>query len=45
MSTIDILKKELGLLTGEMNRCKNAKIKKQILNDIRLIQSAIQNLL
>lgn len=45
MSTIDIFKKELALLTGEMNRCKNAKIKKQILNDIRLIQSAIQNLL
>jgi hypothetical protein len=45
MSTIDIFKKELKLLTGEMDRCRNTKIKKQILNDIRHIQSAVQNLL
>ncbi|KAF0818927.1 MULTISPECIES: hypothetical protein [unclassified Cytobacillus] len=45
MSTIDIFKKELTLLIAEMDRCKNAKIKKQILNDIRHIQSAVQNLL
>lgn len=45
MNTIDIFKKELALLTDEMDRCKNAKIKKQILNDIRLIQRAVQNLL
>ncbi|MBN8201593.1 hypothetical protein [Bacillus sp. NTK034] len=45
MSTIDIFKKELLLLTGEMDRCKNVKIKKQIFNDILLIQNAVQNLL
>ncbi|MEK3818706.1 MULTISPECIES: hypothetical protein [Cytobacillus] len=45
MSTIDIFKKELLLLKSEMNRCKNEKIKKQIFNDILLIQNAVQNLL
>ncbi|WP_166672525.1 MULTISPECIES: hypothetical protein [Cytobacillus] len=45
MSTIDIFKKELVLLNGELNRCKNARIKKQIFNDILLIQNAVQNLL
>jgi hypothetical protein len=45
MSTLDIFKKELNLLTVEMQRCNNSRIKNQILSDILLIHNAVIDLL
>ncbi|WP_197205123.1 hypothetical protein [Cytobacillus firmus] len=45
MTTLDIFMKELNLLTVEMQRCTNTKIKEQILNDILLIHNAVKDLL
>lgn len=45
MTTLDIFMKELNLLTVEMQRCNNTKIKEQILNDILLIHNAVKDLL
>ncbi|MBY6052226.1 hypothetical protein [Cytobacillus firmus] len=45
MTTLDIFKRELNLLTVEMQRCNNSRIKNQILSDILLIQSAVIDIL
>ncbi|MCM3704353.1 MULTISPECIES: hypothetical protein [Cytobacillus] len=44
MNTIDMFKKELEQLMQDLERCKDTRIKKQILHDFRLLNRAIQEL-